>query len=77
MTINTRKNNRLDYFPLLSFFLFWLFSALAGALKINDPGILKLGLFTLPAVAALILSSLIIRRNVRLRDAKLRDGKRS
>jgi hypothetical protein len=69
MTTKPKKPSRLDYYPILSFFFFWFFSAVVGAVRIGDPGIMKVGLFTLPAVTAMILATLIIRKNRRLHAA--------
>jgi hypothetical protein len=55
-------HKRLDYFPLISFFLFWLLAAAAGASLINDPGITRLGIVTIPAIAAVIASVIKIRK---------------
>ena len=57
----------LDYFPLIAFALFWFLSAATGAIQIGDPALLKLGLVTLPAVAAVVYCLLRIR-------ARHRDG---
>jgi L-lactate permease len=51
------NERRLDYFPLISFFMFWFLSGAAGAWAIQDPALLKLGLLTLPALAAVALSA--------------------
>lgn len=62
-----KGDRRLDYFPVLSFFLFWLASAVAGALTIGDPALIKLGVVTTPAVAAMVITVLKIRRSHRQR----------
>jgi len=59
------NKQRLDYFPIFSFFLFWFLSAAAGAAAIRDPALVKLGLLTLPALAAVIYSAYQIRKRRR------------
>jgi len=61
-------HKRLDYFPLISFFMFWLLAAAAGASQINDPGITKLGIVTLPALAAVAASIIRISKLHREND---------
>lgn len=51
----------LDYFPLIAFALFWFLAAVTGAIQIGDPSLLKLGLVTLPAVAAVVYCILKIK----------------
>lgn len=62
------KNNMLDYLPVLSFFIFWFQAALGGALYIKDPALIKLGVVTLPAVAAMIAAVVRIHAGHRNRS---------
>ena len=39
--------------PILAFFAYWAYACLAGALLANDPRLVKLGVLTLPLLAAM------------------------
>ena len=47
----------LDYFPLLSYFGFWLQGALLGSVVTGDWRLMALGAVTLPAVFALVVAA--------------------
>ncbi len=60
--MESKKRKRLDYYPLIALFLFWFFGAFAGALQINEPGRIALGLITAPAIVLIIIAALEVRK---------------
>jgi uncharacterized membrane protein len=57
-----RSGRMLDYFPILAYAGFWLQGAALAALITREPRLIALGVVTIPAVAALALAALRIRR---------------
>ena len=55
------SNRRLDYYPILAYFGFWLQGALIGALITGEPKLIMLGLVTVPALLALLIAVIKIR----------------
>jgi hypothetical protein len=68
------SDQTLDYFPLFSFGLFWFLAAVTGAIQIGDPSLLKLGIVTLPAVAATIYCAVKIHAGHRSQDVDKESG---
>ncbi|HUT55769.1 MAG TPA: hypothetical protein VM658_20430 [bacterium] len=58
----TRADKRLDYYPILAYAGFWLQGAAVAALLTRDPRLIALGLVTIPAVAAMAVAAVRIRR---------------
>lgn len=44
--------------PILTFFAYWAYACLASAVHTNDPRLIKLGLVTLPLLAAMLAAVL-------------------
>ena len=59
---STRFDKLLDFSPLLAYFGFWLQGALLPSFMTEEPRLVWLGIVTLPAIIALILAALRIRR---------------
>ncbi len=52
------RKNRVEFYPYLSVLLFWFFGAAVGSLAIkNRPGIVLLGLVSLPSVALIVFAA--------------------
>ncbi len=51
----SRAEKRLDYFPIISFFLFWFFGCVLGSLLNGNPYLFAMGFVTLPTVAIMAL----------------------
>ena len=68
------KGNRfdkiLDYFPIMAYAGFYLQGAVLAAIKIGDPRLMALGIVTIPAVAAMIVAIIRIRRRHITADEK-------
>jgi len=51
--------NRLEFYPYLSISLFWFFGAFLSSLQVkNRPGIVALGLITIPALTLIAAAAL-------------------
>jgi len=48
-----RKDNWTDYLPMLAFLGYWLYAGLLAAFMTGDPRLPRLGLITLPVLAAM------------------------
>ncbi len=53
----------LDYFPIIAFFGFWLQGAAVSSLITGDPRLMALGVITVPAIAAMIVAVIKIRKS--------------
>ncbi len=50
--------NRLEFFPYLAIFFFWFFSSFLQSLSIKSrPGIVSLGLITIPPMCLVIIAA--------------------
>lgn len=59
---STRFEKFLDYLPLLAYFSFWIQGAFLPSFMTEEPRLVWLGVVTLPALIALILAAMRIRR---------------
>lgn len=48
-----KKTSGLDFLPMLAFLAYWLYAGLFAAVVTGDPRLVKLGLITLPVIAAM------------------------
>ena len=65
---SSRRDRLLDYFPILAYFGFWLQGAALAALLTRDSRLIALGLVTAPALAAMILAVIKIRKRRQEQD---------
>jgi len=59
----SRFDKLLNYFPILAYLGYWFYGPFIGALIIGDPRFVKLGLVTIPAIAAMLMVALKIHRS--------------
>jgi hypothetical protein len=58
----------LHYLPILSIFLFWFQGAFLSSLLVSRPYIKLIGVFSLPAVACMVLAALRVYREQKLKE---------
>ena len=57
--------NRLDFYPYLSIYLFWLLGAFLNSFQVqNRPGIVTLGLVTIPSITLITIASVRTYREI-------------
>ncbi len=61
----SRVDGLLDYLPILAYFGFWLQGALIGSIVTREPKLIALGFVTAPAIIAMLLAVVKIRRQSR------------
>ncbi len=50
--------NRLEFYPYLSLFIFWFLACLVNSLGVqNRPGIVRLGVVTIPSLALIAIAA--------------------
>lgn len=54
--------HRVDYYPLIAIFLFWLTSAFLPSLIVSRPYLTILGVVSIPALACIFLAFRIVYR---------------
>jgi hypothetical protein len=59
---NPQSSHRVDYYPLIAIFSFWLTSAFLPSLIVIRPYVTILGVVTIPALVCIFLAALAIRR---------------
>ncbi|MBW1894706.1 MAG: hypothetical protein JRI91_13560 [Deltaproteobacteria bacterium] len=50
--------NRIEFYPYIAIFFFWLVTALLSLLVKNRPGIVALGLVTVPSVVLITIATI-------------------
>ncbi|MCD6570667.1 MAG: hypothetical protein J7L53_08210 [Deltaproteobacteria bacterium] len=51
--------NRLEFYPFLSMYLFWFLGSFVNSLKVqNRPGIVALGLITIPSLTLITIAAI-------------------
>lgn len=53
MMKRSKADKRLDYYPIIPFFLMWFLGAFLGSLASGNPHLFYMGFVTLPAVAVM------------------------
>lgn len=49
--------NRIDFYPYLSIYLFWFLACFVSSLRVqNRPGIVTLGLITIPSITVIAVA---------------------
>lgn len=64
----SRTGQAIHYFPILAVMIFWLGAGLIGSLMVDTPHITRLGLVTLPLLAAAVAASIKIHRALNKKD---------
>lgn len=60
--MNGSPGKTLEYYPIIGFFIYWLYSCPIGAIVSGDPRLLKLGIVNVPLLLIGIASIVKIRR---------------
>ena len=58
-------DKRLDYYPIISFFLFWFFVCVVGSLINGNPYLFAMGFVSLPTVGIMIYCFNKVRKSHR------------
>lgn len=62
--------HRVEFYPYLAIYLFWFFGAFLGSFQVRHrPGIVALGLVTVPSIALITVAAVRTWREVRDREA--------
>ncbi len=62
--------HRVEFYPYLAIYLFWFLGAFLGSFQVqNRPGIVALGLVTVPSIALITVAAVRTWREIRDREA--------
>jgi len=64
---NPQSSHRVDYYPLIAIFSFWLTSAFLPSLIVVRPYITILGVVTIPALVCIFLAFRIVYRQHKMK----------
>jgi|GEM_PF-1110449 len=68
--LKTLWRHRVEFYPYLAIYLFWFLGAFLGSFQVrNRPGIVALGLVTVPSIVLITIATVRTWREIRDREA--------